>query len=430
MAWHTEADRQAGPDRRWWEQYGSPELNELIEQARAENLDIASAASRLQQADAQLRQSGAALLPQLSGGLNASRSDSARTDADGGSSRNLYGANLSAAYEVDFWGRNRAGVESAQAGLQATRFDRDTVVLSTDAAVANAWFQLLENRERLELGRRSLEIAERVLELVEARYRFGAADALELSQQRTLVAQLRAALPDLEQAAVQLNNALTLLLGAAPDAPLPDGRLAAIRTPAVDAVLPAELLTRRPDIAASEARLLGANADLTAARAALLPGFQLTGQYNLQSLAFSSLFGDPSSAWSLAAGLTQPIFQGGRLRAQVALSEARQQELLLDYRRSILSALADTDNALATARHSAIRHELLEQASQEAELAFRLAEARYRAGAITLQTLLDTQRTWYQSQDALVQQRSAQLQASVGLYRALGGGWDAAGVSY
>ncbi len=430
VAWHTEADRQAGPDRRWWEQYGSPELNELIEQARAENLDIASAASRLQQADAQLRQSGAALLPQLSGGLNASRSDSARTDADGGSSRNLYGANLSAAYEVDFWGRNRAGVDSAQAGLQATRFDRDTVVLSTDAAVANAWFQLLENRERLELGRRSLEIAERVLELVEARYRFGAADALELSQQRTLVAQLRAAMPGLEQAAVQLNNALTLLLGAAPDAPLPDGRLAAIRTPAVDAVLPAELLTRRPDIAASEARLLAANADLTAARAALLPGFQLTGQYNLQSLAFPSLFGDPASAWSLAAGLTQPIFQGGRLRAQVALSEARQQELLLDYRRSILSALAETDNALATARHSAIRHELLEQASQEAELAFRLAEARYRAGAITLQTLLDTQRTWYQSQDALVQQRSAQLQASVGLYRALGGGWDAAGVSY
>ena len=240
---------------------------------------------------------------------------------------------------MDFWGRNRAAVQAAEAGLLASKFDRDTLILSTDAAVANAWFQLLETRERLDLAQRSLTIAERVLELVEARYRFGAADALELSQQRTLVAQLRASLPELQQTEVQLGNALRLLLGTTPDAELPNALLTEIQVPTIGAGLPADLLVRRPDIAASEARLLAANADLVAARAALFPSIQLTGQYGMQSLALSGLLNDPVTAWNLAAGLTQPIFQGGRLRAQVDFSEARQQELLVDYRRSILAAL-------------------------------------------------------------------------------------------
>lgn len=428
--WTVTSQTAPVPDAGWWQSYQSAELNQLIERARIDNLDLAAAAARLLQADAQVRQSGAALLPQLGATFGGSRQDSQRIGADGSASRSSFNAGLSAAYEVDFWGRNRAALSAAEAGLQVSGFDRDTLILSTDAAVANGWFQLLEIRERLDLAQRSLTIAERVLELVEARHRFGAADALELSQQRTLVAQLRSTLPELQQAELQLGNALRVLLGTTPDSELPGAPLADIQVPTIGAGLPADLLTRRPDIAASEARLLAANADLTAARAALFPSIQLTGQYGMQSLALSGLLSDPVTAWTLAAGLTQPIFQGGRLRAQVDLSEARQQELLVDYRRSVLAALADTDTALGATRQSGETYQYLAEANQQAERAFRLAEVRYREGAITLQTLLDAQRTWYQSRDALARQRSAQLQASVALYRALGGGWSGSAVSY
>lgn len=429
--WNNAPVESAWPAANWWQHYESASLEQLMQRARDGNLDLASAASRLVQADAQLRQSGAALLPQLGAGFSANRSDSLRSDGNGDTGRDMYSATLNASYEIDFWGRNRALVESAQANLQASRFDRDTLALSIDASVASTWFQLLENQRRLTLARDSLDIAQRVLQLVEARYRYGAADSLEVSQQRTLVAQLQASLPGLEQSSLQLRNSLALLLGASPDAVLPAAdSLLEIQPPEISAGLPVELLTRRPDIRASEARLVAANADLTAARAALLPGIQLTGQFGAQSLALSGLLSNPASAWSLAAGLTQPIFQGGRLRAQVDLSEARQEELLIDYRRTLLTALSDVDTALGAVQQARIRHDFLLQANNEAELAFNLAETRYRAGAITLQTLLDTQRTWYQSQDNLVQQRSGWLQATVDLYRALGGGWSEGAVSY
>src|SRR5690606_19202332 len=241
---------------------------------------------------------------------------------------------LNASYEVDFWGRNRAAVQAASANLNATRPDLAALAISTEAAVASAWFQLVENRARLELARDNLAAAEQVLAIVEARYRYGADDSLAVSQQRALVAQLRANLPSLEQQTLQLRNSLALLLGQGPDfAPgtLPD--MAAIRVPEPGAGLPSELLNRRPDIRASEQRLLAANANLTAARAALYPSIQLTGSYGAQSSVLSELVSNPLNPWSLAAGLTQPIFDGGRLRAQVEISEASQQEALIGYQR-------------------------------------------------------------------------------------------------
>ncbi len=430
--WSTPTRNQDWPAADWWGAYRAPALDALLEEARQGNLDLATSAAQLLQADAQLRQAGASLLPQVSANVSASRSQSASNNlSQSSSSRSSYGAALNASYEVDFWGRNRATVESARATLQATRFDLETLALSIDASVASTWFQWLEIQERIALARRSLDNAERVLQLIEARQRFGAADRLEVSQQRTLVLQLRASLPALEQSELQLRNALALLLGAAPGGWIPATEtLGSLVVPDVGAGLPAQLLIRRPDIRASEARLLAANADLHAARAALYPSIQLTGQLGVQSLVLSGLINDPTSTWNLVAGLTQPIFQGGRLRAQVDLSEARQQELLVDYRQTVLQALQDVDTALGAVYQARVRFALLEQATAEAQRAFELAETRYRAGAITQQSLLDTQRTWYQSQDTLVQQRSAWLQSTVDLFRALGGGWQEAALSY
>lgn len=417
----THAPAQARwPERTWWQQYQSPALDTLLSRAEAGNPDLAAAASRLSQAEAQLRQARASLMPQAGAGLDAARSGT------GDSSSGSYGASLTTRYQLDFWGRNQAVAEAARATLLATEFDTRTLTISIQASVVSNWLQILENRQRLTLARDSLTNAERVLQLVETRYRFGAADSLQLSQQRTLVAQLRASLPGLEQQALQLRNSLALLLGQTPGTPLPaPPPLWDVRLPAVTAGLPAGLLDRRPDIRASEARLRAANANLTAARAALFPDISLTGQFGVQSTALGTLLSNPATGWSLAAGLTQSVFDGGALRAQVALSQARQQELLVEYRRTVLGALAETDTALGAVQQAGQRYRHLEQANAQARRAFDLAEVRYRAGAIDLQTLLDTQRTWYQSQDVLTQQRAAWLLASVDLFRALGGGWQA-----
>ena len=420
VQWNSQADSLVWPRAQWWSEYEQPQLSGLIARARSGNLDLATAATRLLQADAQLRQTGASLLPQLDGGVNGRRSGG---DAQG--TGNSFSATLNASYEVDFWGRNRAAVNAAAANLNATRYDLEAVAISTDASVASSWFQLVENQARLQLAEDNLAAAEQVLTIVEARYRYGADDSLAVSQQRALVAQLRANLPPLQQQTLQLRNSLAVLLGQGPEFTLDllPG-INSIRVPEPGAGLPSELLSRRPDIRASEQRLLAANANLSAARAALYPSIQLTGNYGAQSSALSDLVSNPLNTWGLVAGLTQPIFDGGRLRAQVDVNEASQQEALIGYQRSILDALIDADTALGALQQARRQYQLQQAATTEAELAFELAQARYRAGAITLQNLLDTQRSWFQSQDSLVQQRAAWLQATVDLYRALGGGWQ------
>lgn len=419
--WNQAADSSVWPEARWWTQYDTPQLSRLMTQARVGNLDLASAATRLLQADAQLRQTGATLLPSVDGSASGRRGGNS---GDGNVSSG-FNASLNASYEIDFRGRNRAAVEAATANLNASRYDLEALAITTDASVARSWFQLVENQARLQLARDNLAAAEQVLNIVEARYRFGADDSLAVSQQRALVAQLRANLPALEQQTLQLRNSLALLLGQGPD--FVPGALPAmtdIAVPEPGAGLPSELLNRRPDIRASEQRLLAANANLTAARAALYPSIQLTGSYGAQSSALSDLVSNPLNPWSLAAGLTQPIFDGGRLRAQVEISEASQQEALIGYQRAILDALIDADTALGALQQARRQYQLQQAATAESELAFELAQARYKAGAIDLQSLLDTQRSYFQSQDSLVQQRAAWLLATVDLYRALGGGWQ------
>ena len=419
--WNQAADSSVWPEARWWSQYDTPQLSRLMAQARVGNLDLASAATRLLQADAQLRQTGATLLPSVDGSASGRRGGNS---GDGNVSSG-FNASLNASYEIDFWGRNRAAVEAAAANLNASRYDLEALAITTDASVARSWFQLVENQARLQLARDNLAAAEQVLNIVEARYRFGADDSLAVSQQRALVAQLRANLPALEQQTLQLRNSLALLLGQGPD--FVPGALPAmtdITVPEPGAGLPSELLNRRPDIRASEQHLLAANANLTAARAALYPSIQLTGSYGAQSSALSDLVSNPLNPWSLAAGLTQPIFDGGRLRAQVEISEASQQEALIGYQRAILDALIDADTALGALQQARRQYQLQQAATAESELAFELAQARYKAGAIDLQNLLDTQRSYFQSQDSLVQQRAAWLLATVDLYRALGGGWQ------
>jgi NodT family efflux transporter outer membrane factor (OMF) lipoprotein len=419
----------AWPAEDWWRGFRSPALDSYIALAQRNNYDIGAAASRVLQADAQVRIAGAALLPQVDANANVSRQRFGREI--GGQSvttyTTRYSASVAASYEVDFWGRNRATRASAEALAVASRFDRETVAITVLANVALTYFQALEALDRLAIARENLANAERVMALVEARAAAGAASALEIAQQRAVVAAQRATIPTFEQQVQLSENALAILLGQPPSAVrIAAGSLDDIALPEVSPGLPSELLTRRPDIGRAEVQLVAANADIKAARAAFFPSIPLTANYGYESLALSSLFTPTSLFYGAVASLTQPIFTGGRLTGQTELTEARYEELALFYRQAVISAFADVEDALATSRQSTAQQRLQEDAVAQAQIAFDLADARYRAGAVDLLVVLDAQRTLFQARDLLAQVKSARLQSVVTLFRALGGGWQGA----
>ncbi|WP_149535513.1 efflux transporter outer membrane subunit [Siccirubricoccus phaeus] len=422
----------AWPDPAWWRGFGATELDGLMAEAMQANNDMAAAAARIRQADAQLRIAGAALLPTVDFAGQASRSQSGSVNT-----ASVTGARtarvrvtssdriaLSASYEVDFWGKNRAATEAAEQAAQSARFAWATVMLTTQASVANTYFALLAYTEQLKLQQQNLEIAERVRQVIADRLSVGTAGGLDLAQQETVVAQQKAAIPPLAQQVAQNRNALATLIGRAPEGiTLAADVFTRIAVPRVQPGLPTEVLARRPDVLSAESDLAAAQANVVAARAALLPSVTLTGSGGYTSLALETLLRPTSIIFTLTAGIAQPIFEGGRLRGQVQYNEARAAELLATYRGAILAALVDTENALVGLRQSTEQETLQAEAVRMAERAYAISEAQLRAGTIDLVTLLNTQQTLFSARNTLTAARLARLQAAVGLFRALGGGW-------
>ncbi|MNR82247.1 Toluene efflux pump outer membrane protein TtgI precursor [compost metagenome] len=409
--------------RDWWRSFGSSELDGLLDAAQLQSYDLAAAVARVTQAQATATIAGAALLPELSGSLGATRNGRLGGDGNGTASGTTYQAGLTASYELDFWGRTRALRDTARAGLRAAEFDRDTVHLTVTAGVASAWLQTVGLRERVAIADLSVASAQRLLDVIESRARAGAANPLELAQQRgVLAAQIRARAAIRQQAEDSLTT-LAVLLGRNPSLlQLAGTDLNKLQAPQINAGLPADLLLRRPDIARAEAQLSGADANIIAARAAMLPRISLGGDITAGSNRVSSVFDNP--VYSLAAGLAAPIFNAGRLAAGRDLALAQGEELLLNYRRAIVAAFGDVETALNAVAGIEAQHIAQVEVLRQAQRGFDLAESRYRAGAETSLTLLDAQRTLYAAQDAAAQLRTLRLQAAVSLYRALGGGWQ------
>lgn len=411
--------------RQWWEAFGSQELAELIRMAEAESPDLTIAAERVRQAESQVRVANASLFPQIEAGAGTSRRGS---DENGGPNTrsDSTSVELSASYEVDLWGGLAADRRSARASLRATEYDRETVRLTLLAGVAEAYFQTLSLRSRLAIARQNLETAERVYKVVEIRYRNGVVSALDVAQQQNAILSQRAAIPALELQERQTLHALAILVGRPPENFEIRGiNLVGLNIPSAAPGLPAELLVRRPDLASAEAQLVGANADLAAARAALLPSVQLGAGAGWSAAGFASLASPHTATYSIAASVLQTIFDGGRLRAQVDFAGSRERELVEGYRKTILAALADVEDALVAADRSAQQQELQIAAREQARRALRLAEVRYREGADDLLSVLAAQRSLFTAEDTVAQLQLDRLQASVGLYKALGGGWQA-----
>lgn len=407
----------------WWRAFDSAELADLVAMAIAGSPDLAAASERVRQAEALVRVAGASLFPTLDLDVASVRRD---THPDQGPAVNVDTTNavLTARYEIDLWGRLASGVRAAESSLRVSRYDLEAARLTLVSGVATAYFDLLSLRDRLALARDNVATAERVLAVVESRVRNGAATPLDLARQRGATASQRAAIPSLELQERQTLSALAILVGRTPAGFGVAGRsVAALAIPEIAPGVPADLLVRRPDVAAAEAGLLGANANLAVARAALLPEITLAGSVGLASGALFA-FGNPATIVSAAAALAQPIFDGERRGAEVDRAAARERELVETYRSAILAAFADVENALVATSRNARQEALQNEVRSEAREALRLAEVRYRAGADDLLVVLDAQRTLFQAQDQGAQIRLARLQASVSMYRALGGGWS------
>ncbi len=419
------------PDPAWWRGFGSAELNALMDAAMAQSFDLAAAEARVRQADAQARIAGATLLPTVNLTTQATRQQSTTLSSGGGTSISARSRrlstdvlSLSGSYEIDFWGKNRSATEAAQQTAFATRFDRGTVMLTTQAGVANSWFAMLAAQEQLAIQQANLATAERVLGVLRQRVQVGTSTGLDAAQQETVAAQQRAQIPPLRQAIEQNRYALAVLVGQTPEAVrAAGGEFQRVSVPAVNAGMPAEVLVRRPDVLNAEATLAAANANIVVARAQLLPSITLTGSGGFQSTALETWLRPEAAVFNIAAGLVQPIFRGGALRAQVQVNEARAMELLALYRRAIVNALADTETALVALRETTEQERLAGLAVAAAERAYGIAEAQLRAGTIDVLTLLNTQQNLFTTRNLRVQARLARLQAAVALFRALGGGW-------
>lgn len=422
------------PDDTWWRGFRSPELDRLIADAQAQNFSIAAAVARIRQADAQLRIAGAPLLPAVGASGNASWQRVKRSSfsfggiSSGGGSPysdiRTYNVGLDASYEFDFWDRVQAQQQAAADTALFSRFDRDTVALGVVTSTASTWFTALGANDRVNVAEDNLATSEQVLAAFRARVAVGTATALDVSQQEALVANIRATLPALRSQREQAINGLGILTGRAPAmVTVRPGTLDTLSLPPLAPGLPVELLARRPDVAAAEAQLAAAGANVAAARAAFFPTVQLSLSGTFQAAAINTLFGPGAAIASLAGGIAQPIFDGGTLRGQLELAKGLQDELLANYRTAILQAFTDVDNALTAYQFATQQESLQLQAVAVARRSAAIARAQQTAGVVDVLTVLNLQTTLFNAQDALAQVRLARVQALLSLYKALGGGW-------
>ncbi|MBS0580845.1 MAG: efflux transporter outer membrane subunit [Proteobacteria bacterium] len=430
------------PSAIWWREFQDEQLDGLIAQAQAHNWDLFQASARVRQADARARQAGAALLPAVDLKAN-STSYYGRTHVpsgtDIGRSQEVtdqetdYGAALAVSYDLDFWGKHRDEVSAARSTLRATRAERATVALTVTAGVASTYFALLAVQERAAIARANLASAQTLLGIVQRRVDAGYAASADLTQQRASVAALSAALPVLEQQQLEIRSALALLLGEPPEQlTLRAARLADIQAPVVQPGLPAQLLTRRPDLVGAESALSAAHADLALARKAYLPDISLTASggvaYPAMAAAVDTLPGFGLAA-SAGASLTQAIFDGGRRHQKVEESAAREQELLGAYRAAILAALSDVENALGSLQHLTAQEAALRTQVDASQRVLHAAQRRYTAGSADFLAVTEAQRALYGAQDQLTDIQRARLAGVVALFKALGGGWESSSMS-
>jgi len=416
-------------DGDWWESFDDANLDELIDLALERNWDLQAAVARVERAEAQARIAGADLKPGIDAGLNAGQQkvNFPGFPISGSNTFSRYDASVNVFWEVDLWGRLRAGARAAVADVQASESDLRGVRLSLAGRTAKLWFAIAEAQEQAELSRSSAESFRNVADQVRSRYEKGVRPALDL---RLALSNLTAAEASLELRKNQLDaliRQLEVLIGDYPDRDLEEAF--AIEDllptpPPVPAGLPADLVARRPDLVSAERRLAAADQRLVAAKRSLYPRLALTASGGAATEEFGDLLNGDFSVWSLAANLAQPIFQGGRIRANIAGSAATREEVLAIYAGSVLQAYAEVETALASERFLRERERHLAASVHQLVAAERLADERYRYGVGGYLELLESQTRSFITQSELLTVRRQRLENRVNLHLALGGGFE------
>ena len=397
----------------WWTQFESADLNTLIDQAMANNQSLQIAQARLAQSQAVYQGTLGNRWPFLSASASASQRDSETIGVTDSAQ-----AGLALSYTPDLWGSRAASILASEANLDASEFALADSQLQIQYEVTAQYLNWLATQDRLAIAELNLASARQTLSLVEVQTRSGSLSDLELARQRSAVLSMEASIPALEQQMEQSALALSLLTGVLPgELSLSGQGLDDVTLPTLSVLSPEQMMLRRPDVQQAEALLRASNANLDQARTELLPQLRLTADSTV-----SNLIDGPSTVVnSLLASLTQSVFQGGQLQAQVSLAEAQQREVVANYVYAALDAYRDVESQLLAREKQSERQVLLEAQVTQAQRAFEIAQARYEAGADDLLTLLDSQRTLLSAEDNLVQARLSSLDAQSALFRALGG---------
>ena len=427
----------------WWETFGDPELDKLVNRAVARNLDVETAAARIREARANERVAGAAAFPEVGAEASATRqriSEHAIPIPPGGTPNGgnspgfaLPGTEFSsfrvgfdASWELDLFGKTRRSVEAAQARTGAAIWDLRDLQVTAAAEVANAYLRLRTLQQRIAVADAEVSRQQRALSLVAARVRGGLVTGQDLEQQKSQLASAKAAIPPLKTEADAQIHALGVLTGEPPEALVaelsPAGALPP-SPPRVPAGLPSDLLRRRPDIRATERSLAAATADIGVATADLYPSFSLSAAPALVSTALATLLEWGSRSYSAGAAVNWPIFNGGRSRANIDASNARQERALIAYRKTILTALQDVEDALSEVDNDRRQAAGLEEALSTARRAEDIARARYRGGLVTLSDVLQAQANRISLESQVIETKGALARDTVALFKALGGGW-------
>jgi len=475
QAWRFEAkEAEEIANAQWWAQFDDPVLNDLIETALNENKDLKIAAARIELFKGLYRSTRSGLFPNIGGSAGAGRARATEeipeikvstnklqeilgltqkvqavlsgienlsngtgsTPAAGSMSQaslgatatvvnpsNTFQAGFNAAWEIDLWGKYRRANESARADLLSAEEGRRGVILMLITGVAESYVNLRNLDRSLEIAQATVKSREETFELFKRRFEKGVISQLELSQVESIYQQARSALPVLERAIAQQENALCLLLGRNPG-PIPRGKtLDELVLPAVPAGLPSDLLTNRPDIRQAEQNLISANAQIGVARAQYFPSISLTGAFGWASSDIVDLFGSSSKQWSVSAPITVPIFTAGAISGKVKAAKAAQQEALVRYQQTIQNAFREVEDSLITVK--SVREEL--EAQLRTLEAFRtyahLAHRRHESGYSSYIEVLDAERGLFSAELAVTQVRGDLFQSLVNLYKAMGRGW-------
>lgn len=435
---HTESGEFAGaskvaqtrtPEAAWWQTLRDERLNSLVARAVESNLDLKLAQSRVLEAMYERGVIAADALPSLDGNTSYTRRRRSEQvdNFPGGQLRNTWSASFDANWEIDFWGRVARGVEAADAEIDAAIEARRDTMVTLLAEVARNYVELRGFQRRLEIARKNIKLQQETVELTQARFNAGLTSEVDVAQAKSLLATTQSTIPSLDAGVQRSIHRLSVLLGQQPTALMSElqtpGAIPSVPSEVMVGV-PSELLRRRPDVRRAERQLAAATARVGVATADLFPRFSLSGSFGFESQRVQSIAEPGARFWSFGPAMRWPLFQGGRVRANIAVQNARVDQALTLYEQTVLSCFEDVENALSAYTREQARMASLQQAFAANRRAFDLASQLYTNGLADFLRVLDSQRALFASEDALIDSERAVSSNLVALYKALGGGWS------